>query len=338
MSVLNTHDLTIGYKATRRAVTVVAEELNLTLEAGELVCLIGPNGVGKSTLLRTIAGLQAPLSGQVLLNGDDIYRLSARELARRLSMVLTGRVEVGVLSAYELVALGRHPYTNWAGRLTAHDEAVVRWAIESVGAVALAGRNFGELSDGERQKILIARALAQEPELMLLDEPTAFLDLPRRVEMLALLRELAHETGRAILLSIHDLDLALRSADRIWLLANDGTMHVGAPEDLVLTGAFAEVFHSEGVTFDPQTGSFALHVERGGVVSLAGDGLPLIWTRRALERAGFEVVSNGTAALAKVTVRDGVWQVTRHGENQQYESVHALVDALITLQAQTAQT
>ena len=266
MSVLQTHDLSIGYGAPRRPPVIVADRLNLSLAAGELVCLIGPNGVGKSTLLRTLAGLQPPLGGQALLNGDDI---------RRLSMVLTGRVEVGLLSAYELVALGRHPYTDWTGRLTEHDTAVVRWAIEAVGAVPLAGRIFGQLSDGERQKILIARALAQEPELMLLDEPTAYLDLPRRVEILGLLRGLAHSTGRAVLLSLHDLDLALRTADRIWLLAGDGTMHVGA-----------------------------------------------------LERAGFEVVSNGTPALARVAVQDAGWQVTRSGHTAHFESLYAVVSAL----------
>jgi iron complex transport system ATP-binding protein len=332
MNVLQTFDLAIGYTAPRRKPVVVAERLNLALAAGELVCLIGPNGAGKSTLLRTIAGLQPPLNGRALLGGDDIHRLSARDLARRLSMVLTGRVEVGLLSAYELVALGRHPYTDWTGRLTERDAAVVRWAIAAVGAVPLAGRTFGELSDGERQKILIARALAQEPELMLLDEPTAYLDLPRRVEVLGLLRDLAHTTGRAILLSIHDLDLALRCADRIWLLAGDGVLHVGAPEDLVLGGAFEAAFRSEGVRFDAHTGSFAIHTGQGGVVSLAGEGLPLIWTRRALERAGFEVASNGTAALAKVTARGGVWQVARAGRTLTLESLHDVVNALTALQ------
>ncbi|MBZ0299292.1 MAG: ABC transporter ATP-binding protein [Anaerolineae bacterium] len=139
MNALQTLDLTIGYRAARRAPVIVAERLNLTLEAGELVCLIGPNGVGKSTLLRTLAGLQPPLSGQALLGGENLHHLSARDLARRLSMVLTGRVEVGLLSAYELVSLGRHPYTDWSGRLTDHDEAVVRWAIEAVGRCSWRG-------------------------------------------------------------------------------------------------------------------------------------------------------------------------------------------------------
>ena len=149
-----------------------------------------------------------------------------------------------------MVTLGRHPYTNWWGNLSREDEEIVHWAIKSVGALNLAARQVSELSDGERQKIMIARALAQSPMVMLLDEPTAFLDLPRRVEIMQLLRNLARETNQAILLSTHDLNLALRLADQIWLLNSHGILQVGAPEDLVLSGAFAHTFDSEGVEFD----------------------------------------------------------------------------------------
>lgn len=325
MSVLQTYDLTIGYSRPRR---VVVDGLNLSLAAGELVCLIGPNGVGKSTLMRTIAGLQPPLAGHVSLMGDDLGQLSARELAQRLSMVLTERVDAGLLPAYNLVALGRHPYTGWSGKLSDHDAAIVRQAIEAVGAVELAGRSVNELSDGERQKIMIARALAQEPDLMLLDEPTAYLDLPRRVEMMGLLRRLAHETGRAILLSTHDLDLALRSADRIWLLPNGGPMQVGAPEDLVLSGAFEAAFHSEGVIFDPQTGSFAISETHRGRITLEGEGLPLVWTQRALERVGFEIASNGAKSLARVVVNGDDWQVIGANMETTCESLAEVVDVL----------
>ena len=284
--VLTTHDLTIGY--TRPALTV-AEGITVELRAGELACLIGPNGAGKTTLMRTLAGMLPALAGHVELGGENVSTLKARELARRLSVVLTERVNVGNLSAYGLVALGRHPYTDWSGRLEKHDEAVVRWAIEAVGAKALAHRPVDELSDGERQKILIARALAQEPLAMLLDEPTAFLDLPNRVEVLRVLRQLSRMTGRAILLSTHDLDLALRSADVIWLLPGGGPLQVGAPEDLVLSGAFEAAFQSEGVIFDRQTGAFIIRTPHTGSVDLVGEGLAALWTRRALEREGFRI-------------------------------------------------
>ena len=325
---LSAHNLNIGYTAPRKPPVVVAENLNLALQAGEMVCLIGPNGVGKSTLMRTIAGLQPPLAGDMMLAGTDLTRLRAAERAQRLSLVLTERIDVGMLSAYGLVALGRHPYTNWSGRLTEHDESVVRWALAAVDALALATRQVNELSDGERQKIMIARALAQEPDLMLLDEPTAFLDLPRRVEMMRLLRELAHTTGRAILLSTHDLDLALRSADRIWLMATDGTLQVGAPEDLVLSGAFADVFQSEGVTFNPHTGSFVVNTQQRGTIALTGSGLPLIWTRRALERAGFSVASNGAAPLAQIVAHENNWTLTHAGEKTTYSTLYDLMAAL----------
>jgi iron complex transport system ATP-binding protein len=271
--------------------------------------------------------MQSPLRGSVTLMGDDIYALPAREMAKRVSVVLTERVNPGLLTASALVALGRHPYTDWSGRLSDHDETVVREALHSVGADALAGRQVGELSDGERQKVMIARALAQEPALLILDEPTAYLDLPRRVEMMQVLRALAHERGQAILLSTHDLDLALRSADRVWLMSS-GEVRAGAPEDLVLSGAFEAAFRAEGVSFDPQTGAFRVTGETSRSVSLHGEGLPVLWTRRALERAGFAVSSNGGASLARVDVAAGRWRLTRGETAAEYTSLYELVDAL----------
>ena len=161
------------------------------------------------------------------------------------------------MTGYGLVSLGRHPYTGWTGTLSEQDQRTVQWALQAVRAQELADRLLVEMSDGERQKILIARALAQEPRVMLLDEPTAFLDLPRRVEVMDLLRRLAQENHQAILLSTHDLDLALRNADRLWLLSADGALYDGAPEDLILNGAFERVFSAEGVTFDSERGSLS---------------------------------------------------------------------------------
>lgn len=321
--ILEAQELSIGY-----AKKVIAARLDLRLYAGEVVCLLGQNGAGKSTLMRTLAGMQSPLHGRVLLMGDDVRRLDARALAKRLSVVLTERVDVGALTVYDLVALGRYPYTDWMSRLQDDDKAAVMRAIESVGAAALTQRLVGELSDGERQKVMIARALAQEPALMILDEPTAFLDLPRRAEIMFLLRDLARQSGRAILLSTHDLDLALRTADRVWLLAH-GALTDGAPEDLVLSGAFASAFQNDGVYFNVGEGAF--HVERPHQtpIALMGEGITRVWTVRALERAGFEVVESAPARVE--IVRDGdalTLRLRREGEQHDYGSIYALIAAL----------
>lgn len=311
---LEAENLTIGYSTTRGQARVVAEELSLSLHAGELVCLIGPNGAGKSTLLRTLAGMQRPLKGKVLLhNLHDLHALPANELARHLAIVLTERVSISGLTGYALVALGRHPHTDWSGRLNDHDEKVIQRAVEAVGAAHLAERLIDELSDGERQRLMIARALAQQPDILILDEPTAFLDLPRRVETLRLLRDLARATGCAVLLSTHDLDLALRTADRLWLLSGGGAFDEGAPEDLVLNGALGKAFQSEGVQFDPLMGSFQMTTTSVRQVTLQSvlpkDHLRLIWTARALERAGFSITTD--APLHIVVKKDG-WAINEH--------------------------
>ena len=292
-TVLRTKDLSIGYRRTRRAPVVIASDLNFSLRPGELVCLLGPNGAGKSTLMRTLARLQPPLSGQIWLDARPLDDLRPGQLARRLSIVLTDRVDVGAMSGYGLVSLGRHPYTGWTGTLSEQDQHIVQWALHAVRAKELSDRLTVEMSDGERQKVFIARALAQQPRVMLLDEPTAFLDLPRRVEVMDLLRQLASKNSQAILLSTHDLDLALRNADRLWLLSADGELFDGAPEDLILNGAFERVFSAEGVTFDRERGSFHTRQEACGRLRLEGDGVAAFWTRRALERIGYAVEREG---------------------------------------------
>jgi iron complex transport system ATP-binding protein len=277
--------------------------------------------------MRTLAGLQPALAGSVMLAGREMASYSPNALARQLSIVLTERIDVGLLSAYALVALGRYPYTDWRGTLSAEDQTIIQHAFASVGAIPLAARPVNELSDGERQKVMIARALAQEPQLMLLDEPTAFLDLPRRVEIMQILRRLAHDSDRAILLSTHDLDLALRSADVLWLLSS-GELHVGAPEDLVLSGAFAAAFTSEGVTFDAETGSFRVQQEGRGKVSVVGDGLSATWAARALEREGYRVSFGRNGSAIHIICHPNSWQLDHPTGHSQHTSLAALTAAL----------
>lgn len=321
---LTTRSLTIGYPRKP-----LAANLDLELRPGEMVCLLGPNGVGKSTLLRTLAGMQPALGGKVFLNGQDIHTMPAVELARHLAVVLTTRLEVGHLSVYTLVSLGRHPYTNWLGLLRARDHVAIRRALEYTDSLSLANRFFHELSDGERQRVLIARALAQEPEVLLLDEPTAFLDLPRRIETLRLLRRLARQTGCAVLLSIHDLDLALRLADRLWVLSAEGTLEVGIPEELALNGALERAFRREGVEFDATIGTFRLHTPTLGTVHLTheGEGVAMAWTWRALERLGYQVYNGVSYSLPTVQVLPGPhWRVLTAQGAREFDSLAGMVE------------
>ncbi len=323
---LTTDHLVIGYRNR-----VLFQDLNLQLSPGELVCLIGPNGVGKSTLLRTLAGMHPPLAGSVYLDGQDVHRLPVPELARRLAVVLTGRVEVGNLSAYGLVALGRHPYTDWLGRLSWHDHQVIQQAMALTDSLSLAARPVHELSDGERQRVMIARALAQEPQVLLLDEPTAFLDLPRRVEVFLLLRRLSRQTRCAILLSTHDLDLALRVADRLWLLASDKTFTEGLPEELALNGHLGQAFQRDGVEFDHRIGAFRVHQPTCGPISLSGDsdGVAVAWTWRALERIGYAVSNGSTRHERHIEVLgEGMacrWFVTLPNAEREFSSLAEVI-------------
>ncbi|NBB81296.1 MAG: ATP-binding cassette domain-containing protein [Verrucomicrobia bacterium] len=322
---LSAKQLRIGYKHGRET-TFVAEALDCVLRAGEFVCLLGPNGAGKSTLIRTLAGMQAPLGGGLWLGNRPLGSIAPRERARAVSVVLTEGLPMGMMDAYSLVSLGRHPYSGWLGGLDARDRERIEWALEAVGAGALAQRQVAELSDGERQKVSIARALAQEATLMLLDEPTAFLDLPRRVELMHILRNLAHREKLALLLSTHDLDLALRFADRLWLLSPEGRLVQGAPEALALGGEFAGVFASDNLDWDARTGSFRTHPVPCLTVQLTGDGLERIWTQRALERLGFGLADPGEDAAFSVDASGGRWQI---GQPDGASAVIETLDGLI---------
>jgi len=341
-TLLSFEALDIGYRLPGRASLTVAGRLNAALHTGELVCLVGPNGAGKSTLLRTLTGLQPALGGEIHLAGQPLGSFRSRELARSIGVVLTDPVQPGLLSAESLVALGRYARTDWLGRLEKEDRRVVDRCLAAVGAEELAGRPVAELSDGERQKVMIARALAQEPALLVLDEPTAFLDLPRRVEIMTLLRNLA-EGGRAVLLSTHDLDLALRGADRLWLLDGGGKLAAGAPEDLVLSGAVAGAFRGRGVSFDLRQGAFVFAPPGGAMVRVEGEEPAALWTRRALERAGFRTADPaeeaGRSEQPPVQVRVSrhaggyTWAVSSRAENAERaerESLYDLVEYLKT--------
>lgn len=314
-TVLSATALAIGYHHGD-SIRYIASDLNLALQAGEFVCLLGPNGTGKSTLIRSLSGMQAPLSGAIRIAGCEFHRIPPRQRARLVSVVLTETLPPGMMDAYAMVALGRHPYSGWFGGLGTTDHARIEWALAAIGASDLARRQVAELSDGERQKISIARALAQQASVMLLDEPTAYLDLPRRVELMRILRDLAHSQGLALLLSTHDLDLALRFADRLWVLNHTGGLIQGYPEAIAMSGQFASVFASDNLEWDPTTGSFRAHPTPCLRVHVAGDGVPVLWTRRALERLGFGLTGDAQQAVCSIRITsDGEWHLTRRGSN-----------------------
>lgn len=336
LPLLTARALTIGYSNRNQAPKPVAESLDLDLWPGQLVCLLGPNGAGKSTLMRTLAGLQPPLAGQIMLAGQRLNQLTPVDLAKKMSLVLTERLEVGNLTAYELVALGRTPYTGWLGTLTPTDTTKIHEAMTATDTAIYARRPWQQLSDGERQKVMLARALAQDTDVILLDEPTAHLDLPNRVEMMHLLHQLARQTGKAILLSTHELDLALQAADQLWLLRSDGNMDTGVPEDLVLQGAFEAAFAKSGFHFDPATGTFTLHTDeaKGPVIQVRGSGRGVFWTRRALQREGYRL-SQTIDAFCVVDITETSngfsWTVYPNGVPQRYATLADLLAALQTL-------
>jgi iron complex transport system ATP-binding protein len=312
-AVLEAIDLSVGYRSGRRRTTTVLPHVSAALHAGELACLLGPNGAGKSTLLRTLIGGQPVLGGSVRLAGTDIGAMSPRSRARHLSVVLTDRIEVGLLTARTLVELGRAPRIGWFAALGVADHDVVDWALDATGASALAARQVHELSDGERQRVMIARALAQEPDVLVLDEPTAFLDLTRRVELIAVLRRLTATTGLAVLMSTHELELALRTADAVWLVHPDGGFRTGAPEDLAIGGHVADAYAGGGIAFDHGTGTFVVTTATAtrSAVVVGGSQPHSTWAARAVQRAGWSVVDRDDLSSGRLDVRGDDDETTR---------------------------
>jgi iron complex transport system ATP-binding protein len=325
---LETRNLAIGYHS-KKAEKVIATNLNLQLLPGKLVCLLGANGAGKSTLMRTLAGLQPVLQGNIFIDQHSLSTLSAADLAQKLSLVLTERIDAGNLTAKEVISLGRTPYTGWLGKLSDHDHEKINEAIRSADVFPLLHQRMHQLSDGERQKVMLARALAQDTELILLDEPTAHLDLPNRVEMMRLLHNLARKTQKAILLSTHELDLALQAADNLWLMKPNGELITGVPEDLVLNGAFESAFAKTGFFFDNSSGTFTTHHDPGQAeIYLEGDQKMIFWTRRALQREGFSNNQNSNSTHKITALLDNasaLWEFSNGKTVTKFTSIESLI-------------
>ena len=282
---IHINDLSIGYR-TKNDTKLVASHIQARIYSGELTCLLGANGVGKSTLLRTLSAFQQKLGGEIAVLGRDMDSYSDKELSTTIGVVLTEKCDIRNMSVRELVEMGRSPYTGFWGTLSKEDKTVVDKSIALVGIPHLAHRMVHTLSDGERQKVMIAKALAQETPVIYLDEPTAFLDFPSKVEMMQLLHQLSRQTDKTIFLSTHDLELALQIADKIWLMDKVNGVTIGTPEDLSLNGSLSNFFARKGIAFDLETGLFRVANEYTSQIRLAGHGQKYAMVRKALQRNG----------------------------------------------------
>lgn len=255
--ILKARDLSIGY-TTKKKQQIIASNINISLEKGKLVCLLGKNGIGKSTLLRTIAKVQPKLAGSIEIDSESLQAISAKALSQKIGLVLTERIPESNLTVYELIALGRQPYTNWLGTLTGDDKKHIKKAIESTNIGDLSNKRCDELSDGQLQKVMIARVLAQNTDIIMLDEPTAHLDIHHKIEVFNLLKSLVNEYGKTVIISTHEVQLAIQLVDELWLMNKD-KFTSGATETLITENQLDTLFDSELVKFDAKTKQFIIN-------------------------------------------------------------------------------
>ena len=311
--------LSTGYKV-KGGTRVVASGLTASLRCGEMVCLLGPNGAGKSTLLRTLSAFQPALGGSIEVMGRDINDYKSQELARLISVVLTDNGGIKNMTAEEVVAMGRSPYTGFWGKLSEKDKQVVAKCIGWVGIEELKDRKMQTLSDGERQKVMIAKAIAQETPVIFLDEPTAYLDYPSKVQMMLLLHRLSKTLKKTVFMSTHDLEHALQVADQVWLLDQKEGLATGLPEDLSLDGSVERYFNREGLRYDRESCSFSIAHETPREVPVEGkaDTLEFRLCCKALVRNGIRprVVTAGAGFKDAVSIRvpgDGTFRLVEAG-------------------------
>ncbi len=281
--------LKIGYKIDKSRYKIISSNINTQLYSGELTALLGENGVGKSTLMRTLSSFIPKIEGDINLFSKPIDNYSVTDIAKMIGVVLTDRCLIKNMSVYELVSMGRAPYTNFWGVLSNIDKKIIEESIDLVGISNLTNRDIDTLSDGERQKAMIAKALAQQTPIIFLDEPTAFLDFPSKVEIMRLLHNLCREFQKTIFLSTHDLELALQIADRVWLMDKQQGITTGTPEDLSLNGDLSSFFSRKGIEFDKDSGLFRVSNRYSKKIKVTGHGQKFLMIKKALRRNGIDV-------------------------------------------------
>ena len=327
-------DLSIGYWS-KYGTKVIAQKINASICSGELTCLLGENGAGKSTLLRTLSAFLRPLDGTIWLQGKSLTDYSAKELATVIGVVLTEKCDFRNMTVWELVGMGRSPYTGFWGTLSRKDKQIIEEAIAMVCIEGLKNRMVHTLSDGERQKVMIAKALTQETPVIFLDEPTAFLDYPSKVDILHLLHQLSREMKKTIFLSTHDLELALQIADQIWLMDRKKGVMIGTPEDLALDGSLENFFyHREGVAFEKTTGLYRIDNKYHAEVCIKGESERTVMVKKALRRNG--IYASHTVD-SKVTIyvdeNTGNYMLLDGNENNKYRvtTIKELLSVLLGL-------
>jgi iron complex transport system ATP-binding protein len=326
--VLSTTGLKAGYIKGGKPMPVL-NNINLHLHKGELICLLGPNGSGKSTLIRTLAGIIPALEGTITIDHVDIQKMDVSVLATKRSMVLTENIKADNLSVAALIAMGRIPYTGWLGTLKETDHKIIENTLEVFGLSDFRNRDFNNLSDGEKQKVLIARAFAQQSPIIFLDEPTAFLDIPNKMEIMQLLKKLCREENKSIFISTHDLDLATQTSDRLLLISRAGELYNGCAEDLMLAGVFEKVFGNNNIRFDVNSLRFIKPNDACKRISLEGEPSVMLLTEKALNRAGFYIYDNENLKVIAIKEKEHYkWKLKDDEHLHEFTSIESLLNYL----------
>lgn len=331
MPILHTQNLSIGYRKNKSCATIISG-LDLELKQGALVALVGANGIGKSTLLRTLVGNQQPIAGNVNINNQNLSTINKKELSHLLSIVNTDRTQAGGLTVRELVALGRQPYTGFLGILDKNDQRIISESMQSAGISHKANHFLAELSDGERQKAMIAKALAQQTPIIILDEPTAFLDVESRLETMLLLHRLAHEQNKAILLSSHDLSQSLMLVDELWVIDHKRNMYCGNTEDIALSGVLNDIFTSPNITFDSIEGDFKIkRTLEQSVKLICDDEILRKWIINALNRNNIAINENNTATITITPLSATEINISTNNREVQAKSIAETISVVTEL-------
>ncbi|NOU47150.1 MAG: ABC transporter ATP-binding protein [Bacteroidales bacterium] len=326
-NLIECRNLAIGYKDKNEKEKILFPAIDVSLKEGELTALVGPNGAGKTSLLKTISGNLSQLSGQIIIRNKDLKSYSAGDLAKIISIVLTDRILDQHIKVFDVVATGRYPYTGFWATLDQQDRKMINMSMEMVGIESFNNRTFVTLSDGERQKVMIAKALAQDTPIILLDEPAAFLDYPSKIDLVHLLQSLVNNHKKTILFSSHDLDLTLRTADRLWLVGAALPIKTGIPEQLVLDGFIEKYFVRHGLHFDPEKGQFIQPPAGNKNICLIAKGLKGIWLQNALVRKGWSVNQNEDENIVIQLVNDEII-FRKDLKTESFENIELLLNKL----------